>query len=119
MADSLARASVLVHDIVDACADLVARVDDSGSAALAALLGGAWNCGGPERLRRAEMALAVAAARGHDPALVVAAPAPSAAERGVASPADISMRLGKLEAALGRRLTPFAEGLKRTFVRRG
>jgi dTDP-4-dehydrorhamnose reductase len=111
------RCPVLVHDIVDACADLVARVDNS--AALAALLGGAWNCGGPERLSRAEMALAVAAARGRDPALVVAAPAPSAAERGVASPADISMRSGKLEAALGRRLTPFAAGLKRAFPPQG
>lgn len=65
---------------------------------------------GPERLSRVDMAAAVAALRGYDAALIL--PAPSASvQRGVASPADISMDTALLRAALGVQLTPFAAAL--------
>jgi dTDP-4-dehydrorhamnose reductase len=62
--------------------------------------------GGPDRLSRADMADAVAAACGHDARLIVRAPAASV-DRGAPSPADISMDSARLEAAVGMALTPF------------
>lgn len=62
--------------------------------------------GGPQRLSRVDMAAAVAAARGHDPACILRAPA-SSVDRPVASPADISMDSSRLEEELGIKLTPF------------
>ena len=67
--------------------------------------------GGPQRLSRVNMACAVAAARGHDAAYILAAPAASV-DRGVASPADISMDSSRLEAELGWALTPFEDALR-------
>ena len=77
---------------------------------------GTFNLGGPERLSRVDMAAAVARVLGADPALVRACPAPPAAERGVASPADISMLSTALEDALGLRFTPFEAALEETFT---
>lgn len=54
--------------------------------------------GGPERLSRVDMAMAVADARGYDRAAIVPAPAASV-DRGVASPADISMDISALQVA--------------------
>jgi hypothetical protein len=58
------------------------------------------------------MALAVAAARGYDPALVLLA---ASASRGVASPADISMASGRLKEATGVRARAFADALPLIF----
>ena len=76
---------------------------------------GTFNLGGPERLSRVEMAAAVARVLGADPTLVRARPAPPAAERGVASPADISMESTALEDAVGFRFTPFEAAIKEIF----
>ena len=91
-----------VADIVRACRELVQR-PAAGPAV--------YNMGGPQRLSRVDMARAVAAARGHDAACILAAPAASV-DRGVASPADISMDSSRLEGELGWALTPFEDALR-------
>ncbi len=67
--------------------------------------------GGPERLSRVDMAAKVAEVWGYSPNAIVSAPS-SSVDRGVASPADISMTSRKLETELGLRLTPFSEALQ-------
>jgi nucleoside-diphosphate-sugar epimerase len=71
-----------------------------------------YNMGGPQRLSRADMARAVAAARGLPEGSIVAAPAASV-QRGVASPADISMDSARLAADTGVASTLFADALAR------
>ena len=74
---------------------------------------------GEEGVTSAEVvqsAVALSELVGADPALVRACPAPPAAERGVASPADISMLSTALEDALGLRFTPFEAALEETFT---
>ena len=73
-----------------------------------------FNLGGPDRLSRVDMARAVAEARGHDPAPILAVPAASVS-RPVASPPDISMDSSRVEGELGLRLTPFAQALASIF----
>ena len=73
-----------------------------------------FNVGGPARMNRVDMALAVAAERGHDPALVLPGSAASVA-RTCATPADISMDSSAVQRQLGIRLTPFGEALKQIF----
>jgi nucleoside-diphosphate-sugar epimerase len=75
------------------------------------------NVGGPERLNRVEMALAVADVRGYDPALVLSgsAWAPSV-KRVCATPADISMDCTRAAATLGLQLTPFKQALREIFA---
>lgn len=72
------------------------------------------NCGGPLRLSRVDMAHAVAAVRGYDPALVLPGSA-GAVARTCATPADISMKCSALEEALQLRLMPFQDALRETF----
>ncbi len=66
--------------------------------------------GGPERLSRVDMAMKVAQAWGYSPDSIISAPS-SSVNRGVASPADISMTSQKLEDDLGLTLTPFLDAL--------
>ena len=73
-----------------------------------------FNVGGPARMNRVDMALAVAAHRGYDPALVLPGSAASVA-RTCATPADISMDSAAVQHQLGVRLTPYAEALQRIF----
>lgn len=71
--------------------------------------------GGPERLSRVDMAAAVAKVRGYDPALII--PAPSASiDRGVRSPADISMDSAKLWEVVEMRPLKFEDALRRLYV---
>lgn len=60
------------------------------------------------------MALAVAAARGYDPALVLPASAASV-PRSCATPADISMDVSAVQRELGVAMTPFPDALSRIF----
>ncbi|WIA38760.1 hypothetical protein OEZ86_002053 [Tetradesmus obliquus] len=71
--------------------------------------------GGPERLGRHDMAMAVAQHCGHSSKAIK--PANSAdVQRGYSSPADISMKMEQLLADMPSiRLTPFAEGLAAIF----
>ena len=70
---------------------------------------GVHNMGGPQRLTRVDVALAVAAHRGHDAALVKNVNRADVVPAGaVASPPDISMDSGKLEKASGVAMTPLA-----------
>ncbi len=73
---------------------------------------GTFNLGGPDRLSRVDMAHKVARVLGAEPSLVRPRPAPPAAERGVASPADISMCSDALESALGLRFSPFEAAVR-------
>ena len=68
--------------------------------------------GGPERLSRVDIAHKVAEEYDYLPDAIIPAPS-SSVNRGVASPADISMVSTALEEALGMRFTPFSEGLAR------
>ncbi|GLC50559.1 hypothetical protein PLESTB_000393200 [Pleodorina starrii] len=73
-----------------------------------------FNAGGPERLSRADMARQVADALGCGHGAIASASAASI-NRGVASPADISMDVSRLAAELGFRTTPFREALREIF----
>lgn len=92
-----------VH-VLDLAAAVVALVDRRADARLR----GTYNLGGPERLSRADMGDCVAALGGHPRHRARRVPSASVA-RPVASPADISMDSGKVQAALGLRLRSFAE----------
>ncbi|PSC74470.1 60S ribosomal L18-3 [Micractinium conductrix] len=73
-----------------------------------------YNVGGPARLNRHDMAVAVAQARGYDPALAL--PGSGACMRCTcAVPADSSMDCSAAVADLGLRLTPFAQALAEVF----
>jgi dTDP-4-dehydrorhamnose reductase len=76
--------------------------------------GRVYNMGGPQRMSRVDMAIAVAAKRGHAPSLIVPVPAASV-DRGVASPSDISMDSSELEERLGWSMTRFSDGLHLVF----
>lgn len=101
------RCPIRVRDIVRVIQTLIFKQEE--------LQHRLFNMGGPDRLSRADMALAVAEAHGYDPSLVLAVPAPPAATRGVPSPADISMHSCRLEAELQLPLTPFRTALGHIF----
>lgn len=104
------RSPVLVHDITRIVAWLLSGKSGEGWP----LAPGVYNMGGPDRLSRADMVAAVAAHRGLSQACVERAPSASV-QRAAASPLDISMDSGKLQAALPFALTPFARGLDAVF----
>ncbi|KAL4421753.1 hypothetical protein ABPG77_009736 [Micractinium sp. CCAP 211/92] len=104
------RTPTYVADLVAAIRLLVER----GEAALPAGSRRVFNVGGPQRINRVDMALAVAQARGHDPKLVLPGSAASV-PRTCATPEDISMDCSKLEQELGLKLTPLAQALQQVF----
>ncbi|WRX11353.1 RmlD-like substrate binding domain - like 1 [Theobroma cacao] len=73
------------------------------------------NVGGPDRVSRVQMAEAVAQIRGHDSSLIKPISA-SSVDRGVMSPADISMDITKLVQTLNISPTPFKDGVKLTLA---
>uniref|UniRef100_A0A383WL45 RmlD-like substrate binding domain-containing protein n=1 Tax=Tetradesmus obliquus TaxID=3088 RepID=A0A383WL45_TETOB len=118
------RSAVYVNDICEVVklviskysAAAAAAASDTGDAChLAALPHSIYNMGGPERLGRHDMAMAVAQHCGHSSKAIK--PANSAdVQRGYSSPADISMKMEQLLADMPSiRLTPFAEGLAAIF----
>ncbi|KAI8468007.1 MAG: methionine adenosyltransferase regulatory beta subunit-related [Monoraphidium minutum] len=75
-----------------------------------------YNLGGPQRLSRVDMAVAVAAHFGYDRGCIQATPSAEAGDRGYSSPPDISMDMARLRADMPAvALTPFAEGLAEIF----
>lgn len=102
------RCPVSVHDIVAVvlkCMERNQSFDEKGET---------FNMGSGQRLSRADMALAVCHACNFSPELVLQVSA-SSVNRGVKSPADISMNSTKLETFLGRSLTSFDELVRQTF----
>ena len=78
---------------------------------------GVHNMGGPQRLTRVDVAMAVAAHRGHDTALVAAVNRADVVPAGaVASPPDISMDSSKLALASGIAATTLADMVSQSFV---
>ncbi|KAJ4910287.1 NAD(P)-binding Rossmann-fold superfamily protein [Raphanus sativus] len=71
------------------------------------------NAGGPDRLSRVQMAEVVAQVRGHDLSLIKHVSA-SSVDRGVVSPADISMDITKLIQTLDISPTSFKDGVRLT-----
>jgi dTDP-4-dehydrorhamnose reductase len=110
------RSPIFVFDLVAIILGLAAAASEPGafSAAqpVAASLRSTLNCGGPERLSRADMGDAVAVVRAYPRERVLRVPSASVV-RTPASPADISMDVRALEAALPAvRLTPFSVALR-------
>jgi dTDP-4-dehydrorhamnose reductase len=108
------RSAVYVEDIIRVCKVLIeacvadpSTIDPSEIGDNEATLKnerkttiiGVFNMGGPERLSRVDMAKIVADVRGHDLDLIEEVPSASV-DRGVPSPADISMDSSKLESTL-------------------
>ncbi|KAF7139525.1 hypothetical protein RHSIM_Rhsim07G0018900 [Rhododendron simsii] len=73
------------------------------------------NVGGPDRLSRAQMAEAVAQFRGYNSSLIKPVSGASV-DRGVKSPADISMDISKLIQTLGISLISFKDGVRLTLA---
>ncbi|XP_057980811.1 uncharacterized protein LOC131166356 isoform X2 [Malania oleifera] len=73
------------------------------------------NVGGPDRVSRLQMAEAVAHIRGYDTSLIKPVSA-SSVNRGVMSPADISMDISKLVHTLDVSPTPFRDGVRLTLA---
>ncbi|AET02100.1 putative methionine adenosyltransferase [Medicago truncatula] len=73
------------------------------------------NAGGPDRVSRVEMADAVAQFRGYDTSLIKAVSA-STVDRGVKSPADISMDITRLVQTLNINPVSFKDGVKLTLT---
>ncbi|KAJ4831831.1 hypothetical protein Tsubulata_010207 [Turnera subulata] len=73
------------------------------------------NVGGPDRLSRVQMAEAVARVKGYNPSLIKPVSA-SSVDRGVLSPADISMDISKLVQMLNILPTSFEDGVKLTLA---
>ncbi|KAL5565580.1 hypothetical protein UlMin_028744 [Ulmus minor] len=73
------------------------------------------NVGGPDRVSRAQMAETVADVRGYNKSLIKSVSA-SSVDRGVKSPADISMDITKLFQKLGVSPISFREGVRLTLA---
>ncbi|KAK9088601.1 hypothetical protein Scep_027683 [Stephania cephalantha] len=75
------------------------------------------NVGGPDRVSRVQMAEAVASVRGHNSSFIkpVSASSPSV-NRGVKSPADISMDISRLIQVLDVTPTSFIDGVRLTLA---
>ncbi|OVA14104.1 dTDP-4-dehydrorhamnose reductase [Macleaya cordata] len=102
------RCPVFVKDVVNIILALINRwISDKKQMKL--LL----NVGGPDRVSRMQMAEAVATVRGYSTSLIKAVSA-SSVNRGVNSPADISMDISRLVQTLGITPTPFIDGVKLT-----
>ncbi|MFS7925005.1 putative rmlD-like substrate binding domain, NAD(P)-binding domain superfamily [Helianthus anomalus] len=103
------RCPVYVKDVVNIIRILTDRWISDGKKSQLVL-----NVGGPNRLSRAEMAETVARVRGYNTSLVKSVSA-SSIDRGVKSPADISMDISKLIQTLDFTPTSFEDGVKLTF----
>ncbi|KAL2892273.1 F-actin-uncapping protein LRRC16A [Bienertia sinuspersici] len=73
------------------------------------------NLGGPDRVSRVQMAEAVAESRAYDASLINVVSA-SLVDRGVQSPADISMDISKLVKTLNISPTSFKDGVNLTLA---
>lgn len=82
---------------------------------------GIFNMGGPERVSRYEVGLALCTTFGFDPSLATAGSIPTLSTPSSSSsiflerPRDLAMDSTKIETALGFKLTPLLDGLKSEF----
>lgn len=97
------RSPIYVQDIIKIVRTVLDKAD--------ALQHRLYNMGGPERLSRLDMALRVADAYGFDSQSSIIAVPSMSVNRGVASPADISMSVDRIQT-LGVVLTPFSTALE-------
>lgn len=102
------RCPVYVKDVVAAILALSKRWISDGKQTKLLL-----NVGGPDRVSRLQMAETVADIRGYNPSLIKSVSA-STVDRGVKSPADISMDITKLVQTLGVTPTSFRDGVRLT-----
>ncbi|KAL0918253.1 hypothetical protein M5K25_010251 [Dendrobium thyrsiflorum] len=102
------RCPVYVKDVVNVILALTKKWISDGNQIKLIL-----NVGGPDRLSRAQMAVAVADYRGYDLSLIKLVSAASI-NRGVVSPADISMDISRLIQALGINPISFKDGVRLT-----
>ncbi|XVF73249.1 hypothetical protein PTKIN_Ptkin12aG0186400 [Pterospermum kingtungense] len=104
------RCPVYVKDVVSVILILIDKWLSEGKKMQLLL-----NVGGPDRVSRVQMAEAVAQIRGHDPSLIKPVSA-SSVDRGVMSPADISMDITKLVQTLNFSPTRYKDGVKLTLA---
>ncbi|KAL0002530.1 hypothetical protein SO802_016311 [Lithocarpus litseifolius] len=107
------RCPVYVKDVVAIILALTSRWISEGKQMQLLL-----NVGGPDRVSRVQMAEAVADFRGYNTSLIKPVSA-SSVDRGVKSPADISMNLSKLVQTLNFSPTSFTDGVKLTLTTGG
>ncbi|KAG7553442.1 NAD(P)-binding domain superfamily [Arabidopsis thaliana x Arabidopsis arenosa] len=103
------RCPIYVKDLVNITLKLIDRWVVSDEKQMQLVL----NAGGPERLSRVQMAQVVAEVRGYDMSLIKHVSA-SSVDRGVVSPADISMDITKLIQTLEISPTSFKDGVRLT-----
>lgn len=106
------RCPIFVKDLVTIISTLINKWT-SGYAEVRNQMQLVLNAGGPDRVSRVQMAEAVTDVRGYNTSLIRSVSA-SSVDRGVKSPADISMDTSKLVHTLGISLTPFRIGVKLT-----
>ncbi|PSS24356.1 Methionine adenosyltransferase 2 subunit beta like [Actinidia chinensis var. chinensis] len=104
------RCPVYVKDVVTVILTLTDKWISEGKQMQVLL-----NIGGPDRVSRAQMAEAVAHIRGYNNSLITPVSA-STVDRGVKSPADISMDISKLIQTLGISPIPFGDGVRLTLA---
>ncbi|XP_076909858.1 uncharacterized protein LOC143567282 [Bidens hawaiensis] len=102
------RCPVYVKDVVSVIQILIDRWISDGKKSQLVL-----NVGGPDRVSRAQMAETVARVRGYNTSLIKQVSA-SSVDRGVKSPADISMDISRLIETLDFTPTSFEDGVKLT-----
>ncbi|VVB06816.1 unnamed protein product [Arabis nemorensis] len=103
------RCPIYIKDLVSITLKLIDRWVVSEDKQMRLVL----NAGGPDRLSRVQMAQVVAEVRGHDPSLIKHV-STSSVDRGVVSPADISMDITKLIQTLKISPTSFKDGVRLT-----
>ncbi|XP_030533753.1 methionine adenosyltransferase 2 subunit beta isoform X3 [Rhodamnia argentea] len=107
------RCPVYVKDVVTIIQALTSRWISDGERMQLLL-----NVGGPDRVSRAQMAETVAHIRGYSTSLITLVSA-SSVDRGVRSPADISMDITRVVQTLRISPTPFKEGVRLTLEAEG
>lgn len=107
------RCPVYVKDVVTVIQALTSKWMSDGERMQLLL-----NVGGPDRVSRAQMAETVAHIRGYNTSLITLVSA-SSVDRGVRSPADISMDITRLVQTLRISPTPFKEGVRMTLEAEG
>lgn len=104
------RCPVYVMDVVTIILALINKQNSEGKPMKLVL-----NVGGPDRVSRVQIAEAVAHVRGYDTSIIKPVAA-SSVNRGVMSPADISMDISKLVETLHVSPTPFMDAVRMTLA---
>jgi len=97
------RNPIFVQDILKIVRILIAKKDE-------AMPFRVFNMGGPERLSRVDMAMALAKVKHYDTSNIVSASS-ATVDRGVKSPPDISMDVSRIQSVLGIQLMCFEDAV--------